>query len=55
MFPPAGNSAQDGVDERARVKRGQVIGSLAEADELDGNPELPLDGDDDAALRRAVE
>ena len=30
-------SAEDGVHEGIRVERGQVIGALAEADELDGN------------------
>ena len=30
-------AAEDGVHEGIRVERGQVIGTLAEADEFDGN------------------
>ena len=56
---PAGEtrrpSAQERVHERARVERGHVVGTLAEADQLDRDTELALDGDHDAALRRAVE
>src|SRR5215475_7876682 len=50
-----GCSAQDGVDEDLGIEGGQVVRPLAEADELDGNAQLTLDRDDDAALGRAVQ
>src|SRR5690554_825070 len=43
------------VDELLGVERGQVVGTLAQTDELDGYAELALDGDDDAPLGRPVE
>jgi predicted exporter len=42
------------VDERFRLERGQVVRPLAKAHQLDGNAKLPLHGDDDAALGRAI-
>src|SRR6476659_3900066 len=48
-------SHDDGVDEGLGVEGGEVVGSLAEADELDRDAELALDRHDDAALGRAVE
>src|SRR5262249_53365673 len=45
----------DGINERGRVKRGQIVRPFAQADQLDRHAELALDGDDDAALGRPVE
>src|SRR3954471_7707853 len=50
-----GASHDDGVDEGLGVEGSEVVRTLAEADELDRHAELALDGDDDAALGRAVE
>src|ERR1700728_5441338 len=49
------SAAEDGVDERGRVERRQVIGTLAEPDQLHRDAELALHGDHDAALGRPVE
>src|SRR6476469_4638653 len=49
------SSHDDGVDEGLGVEGGEVVGALAEADELDRHTELALDRDDDAALGGAVE
>ena len=38
-----------------RLERNEIADRLAEADELDRDGELGLDGEDDAALGRAVE
>src|SRR5208282_1236172 len=54
-FSPTESSAEDGVHEGVRVERGQVVWSLAEADQLDGNAQLTLYGDDDPALGRPVQ
>jgi len=43
-------SVEEGVDEGGRVEGGEVVGTLAEADELHRDAELALDGHDDAAL-----
>src|SRR5216683_756880 len=51
----AWRSAQDRVDEGGRLERRQVVGALAEADQLDGHAQFPLDSDDDPALGGAVE
>ena len=60
--PNAGNvraaqpsGLEQGVDELVGVEGDQVADRLAEADELDGDAELGLDGEHDAALGRAVE
>ncbi len=45
-------SLEEGVDELVGVEGDQVVGALAEPDELDGETELALDGDDDAPLGR---
>src|SRR5690606_27820138 len=47
--------AEDRVDEALRVEGRQVVGALAEADQLDRDAELALDLDDDAALGGAVQ
>ena len=52
---PRPSSAEQRVDESARVEGHQVVGPLAEADQLDRQAELALDGDDDPALGGAVE
>src|ERR1700729_4208252 len=44
------SAAEDRVYERLGVERRQVVGPLAEADQLDGDAELALHGDHDAAL-----
>ena len=41
---------QEGVDEGGRLERGQVVGALAEPDQLDRHAELPLHLNDDATL-----
>src|SRR5215475_13426006 len=48
-------SAEERVHERLRFKWCQVVGALTETDELDGDAEISLHGDDDAALRRTVQ
>src|SRR5271166_3175103 len=48
-------SAEDGVHEGARIEWRQVVRPLAEADQLDGNAQLTLYGDDDPALGRPVQ
>src|SRR5450759_5954661 len=48
-------SAQARVDECGRLERRQVVGTLAEADQLDGHAQLPLHRDDDPALGGPVE
>src|SRR4029450_11088652 len=55
MSGPLAVLGQQGVDEGVGVKGGEVVGALAEADQLDGDAEVALDGDDDAALGGAVE
>src|SRR6478672_743561 len=50
-----GGLHDDGVDEGLGVEGREVVGTLTETDELDGDAELALDRDDDAALGRAVE
>ena len=45
--------AEDGVDEGGRVERGQVVGPLAEADQLDRNAQLALHGEYISAQMRA--
>src|SRR5690349_21354623 len=55
---PRGRSlrlADQSVHERGRVERREVVGALAEPDQLHRNSELLLYGDDDAALGRAVQ
>src|SRR5262245_15889216 len=52
---PISTSVQQGVNELLRIEGCQVVGSLAEPDELDRYAELPLDRDHDAALRRTVQ
>jgi hypothetical protein len=47
--------AKQGLDERGRLERREVVLALAETDQLDRDAEFALDSDDDAALRRAVE
>ena len=54
-FPHAGAGSEQGVDELVGVERDEVADRLADADELDGEAELGLDGEHDAALGRAVE
>src|SRR5215472_3662554 len=49
------SAADDGVDERVRLERRQVVGTLAEADQLHRHAELALHRDDDPALGRPVE
>ena len=51
----ATHSVEQGVDELVGVEGDEVADGLAEADELDRDAELGLDGEDDAALGRAVE
>ena len=46
---------QQRVHECFRVERGQVVRTFTQADELDGNAELLLNSDHDAALCGAVE
>src|SRR3954453_18457936 len=53
--PGAASSHDDGVDEGLGVEGREVVGTLAQADELDRHTELALDRDDDPALGRAVE
>ena len=43
------------VDELLGIEVDEVVGALAQADQLDREAELALDGDHDAALGRAVE
>ena len=50
-----GSAAEDGVHERRRVERRQVVRALAEPDQLHRDAELALHGDHDAALGGAVE
>lgn len=50
-----GKLVQQRVHECFRVKRRQVVRAFTQADELDGNAELLLDSDHDAALCSAVE
>ena len=50
-----GKLVQQCVHERFRVERCQVVRAFTQADELDGNAELLLDSDHDAALCGAVE
>ena len=47
--------AEEGFDEGGRIELGDILGLLAQADELHGDVELVLDGDDDAAAGGAVE
>src|SRR5690348_15816074 len=47
---PAGPLAEDRVDERRRLERGEVVQPLAQSDQLDRYPELPLDRHHDPAL-----
>src|SRR4051812_47638236 len=48
-------SVEQGVHERGRLERRQVVGALAEADQLHRDPELALHPEDDPALGRAVQ
>src|SRR5256714_12605419 len=47
--------AKQRVDELGRIERRKVIGALAEPDQLHRNPQPALAGDDDPALRGAVQ
>src|SRR5215470_6519121 len=47
--------ANDRVDECRRLERGEIVGSFAQADQLDRHSQFPLDRDDDPALGRAVQ
>src|SRR5690349_13183752 len=53
--PSRGSVAEDRVDEGFRLERREVVRTLTEADQLDGDAELALHGHDDAALGGAVE
>src|SRR3954447_16013184 len=55
--PPrlADGLAEQRVHEGLGLERSEVVGPLAEPDELDRHAQLALHGDDDAALGRAVE
>ena len=56
---PAERSVSDvgeqGADEITRVEGDEVTDLLSQADQLDGDAELGLDREDDAALRASVE
>src|SRR5580692_4759613 len=43
------------IDEGFGVEGDQVLDTLTDADELDGDPEVSFDGHDDPAARRAVQ
>src|SRR5690606_26968644 len=47
--------AEEGLHEIDGDELAEILRALAEADVLDGDRELVADGEDDAALRRAVE
>src|SRR4051812_46102470 len=53
--PTLARSGEQGLDELLFVEVDEVGCRLAETDELHRDPELGLDGEHDAALRRAVE
>src|SRR5215475_10911889 len=48
-------SAQEGVDERLRFERREIVCTLTEPDQFDRNAELALYRDDNTALCRAVQ
>src|SRR5664279_2223965 len=56
-FPVAAGpaSVDQCLDEGGGLERRQVVGALAQADQLDRHTEFALHSDDDAALRGAVE
>jgi hypothetical protein len=47
--------AEQGLDKGLRIELGDGVGFLAQADELDVDVELVLDGDHDASPGRAVQ
>ncbi len=47
--------AEQGIDERGRLKWCEVVGPFAQTDELDRHSEFLLDAKDDTALGRAVQ
>ena len=47
--------AEERVDERGGLERSEIVGPLAEADQLHGNAEFLLHAKDDPALGRTVE
>jgi len=47
--------SQDAVDKGLGIENGQIVGPLAQPDQLDGHAQLPLDRYDNAALGRAVQ
>ena len=50
-----GGSLQQFLNKLLRIKGGEILRSLAEADVAGGDAQLLLDGDNDAALAAAVE
>src|SRR5580693_4221297 len=54
-FPGQLSLTEDRVDEDVRIEVRQVIGTLTEPHDLDGDAKLALDLDDDAALGGPVE
>src|SRR5271155_2228936 len=49
------SGVEERIDEGLRFEGDQVVDAFADAHELDGNPQVALDGDDDPAARRPVE
>ena len=46
---------QNAVHKAFRIERRKIVGSFAQAHQLDGHAQLLLHGDHDAALGRAIE